>query len=226
VLARSTDRGGTWEESVVEEELTPTERFIVFTPPFPSLAVDPDSGRVYAAFQDGGTGDADVHLWSLPEGAEQWEGPRRVNDTRPRDGTSQYLPELAVAPDGRLDVVYYDRRADTTNVLNEVSYQYSFDEGESFSRRIRLSDRPFSSRIGFGLERGMPDLGSRLGLVSDERRAYDAADHVLARFRSSERPVVEDALSLVLQAVLVWATRGIYACMNEFNADPGKKEKE
>jgi PTH1 family peptidyl-tRNA hydrolase len=53
----------------------------------------------------------------------------------------------------------------------------------------------------------------------------DAADHVLARFRSSEREVIDDAIRLAAQAVVIWATRGIEACMNEFNADPGKKEK-
>ena len=52
VLARSTDNGGTWKESVVDDTITPTERFIVFTPPSPSIAVDPDSGRTYAAFHD------------------------------------------------------------------------------------------------------------------------------------------------------------------------------
>ena len=172
VLARSTDQGATWEESVVDDDLTPTERFIVFTPPFPSIAVDQDSGRVYASFQDGRSGDADVFLWSLRGGGNRWDGPTRVNDTQDKDGTSQYLPKLAVAPDGRVDVIYYDRRRDPANVLNEVSYQYSEDDGDSFSDRIRLSDRQFSSRIGFGLERGLPDLGSRLGLVSDDRRAY------------------------------------------------------
>ena len=172
VMARSTDRGGTWEESVVEDELVPTERFIVFTPPFPSPAVDPDSGRVYAAFQDGRAGDADIYVWSLSEGDSRWSEPVRVNDTRPDDGTSQYLPKLSVAPDGRLDVLYYDRRDDRTDVLNEVSLQYSYDEGENFERRIRLSDRAFSSRIGFGGERGLADLGSRLGLISTDERAY------------------------------------------------------
>ena len=36
---------------------------------------------------------------------------------------------------------------------------------------MRLSDRPFDSRIGYGSERGMPDLGTRLGLVSMPERA-------------------------------------------------------
>ena len=170
VLARSRNRGADWSESVVEDSLVPTERFIAFTPPFPSIAVDGD--RVYAAYHDGRLGDADVNLWSLPAGQSRWNGPVRVNDTRPRDGTSQYLPKLAVAPDGRLDVVYFDRRGDRSNVLNEVSLQSSFDDGSSFRKRINLSDQPFSSRIGFGSERGMPDLGSRLGLVSSDTVAY------------------------------------------------------
>jgi hypothetical protein len=172
VLARSTDNGATWKESVVDPAIKPTERFVVFTPPYPSLAVDQNSGRMYASFQDGRLGDADVWLWSLGRGASSWSKPVRVNDTPARDRTAQYLPKLSVAPDGRLDVMYYDRRADRTNVLNEVSLQSSFDDGKTFLPRVQLSDRAFSSRIGFGLERGLPDLGSRLGLVSTNSRAY------------------------------------------------------
>lgn len=170
VLARSTDRGATWSESVVEDSLVPTERFVAFTPPFPAIAVD--DRRVYAAYQDGRLGDADVNLWSLPAGESSWKGPVRVNDTRRRDGTTQTLPALGVAPDGRLDVVYFDRRADRSDILNEVSLQSSFDEGSSFRRRIKLSDQAFSSRIGFGSDRNMADLGSRLALVSSDTVAY------------------------------------------------------
>ena len=46
VLSRSRDRGATWEESVVERRLVPTERVIAFIPAFPSLAVDPRDGRL------------------------------------------------------------------------------------------------------------------------------------------------------------------------------------
>ena len=171
VLARSLDRGATWAESVVEERLVPTERFVAFLPPFPSVAVDPRDGRVYAGFQDGRLGKADVFVWSRAAGGATWDGPTRVNDTPDRDGTSQYLPRLDVAPDGRLDVVYYDRRSDTKDVMNEVSLQSSFDEGQSFDARIRLSGQDFDSRVGYGNEREMPDLGSRLGLVSDRESA-------------------------------------------------------
>ena len=84
VLARSTDGGETWEESVVEDEVTPSERFIVFTPPYPAIAVDQDSGRVYAGFQDSREGDPDVYVWSLESGGGEWEGP--VQGERHRGG--------------------------------------------------------------------------------------------------------------------------------------------
>jgi hypothetical protein len=171
VLARSSDGGEGWEESVVEDELVPSERFIVFTPPYPAIAVDQDSGRVYVGFQDAREGDPDVYVWSLESDGDQWEGPVRVNDTPEGDDSAQYRPALSVAPNGRLDVVYYDRREDSKNILNEVSYQASFDDGESFSKRVPISDESFSSRIGFGSNRGLAELGSRLGLVDTDERA-------------------------------------------------------
>ncbi len=172
VLARSGSQDGAWEESVVDTELRPISRFIVFIPPFPSLAVGRD-GRVYAAFHDMRLGDPDVLLWSRGPDEPSWKGPTRVNDTKRRDGTSQYMPQLSVARNGRLDVLYYDRRADRKrNVMNEVSLQSSFDAGTSFGPRLRLSSRAFSSKIGYAAKEGLPDLGSRLALLSDDREAF------------------------------------------------------
>jgi peptidyl-tRNA hydrolase, PTH1 family len=66
---------------------------------------------------------------------------------------------------------------------------------------------------------------SRLRIGVDAPGEQDTVDHVLGRFRAAERTVIEDAIRLAAQAVVVWAHRGIEACMNEFNADPGTKEK-
>ncbi len=128
-------------------------------------------GRVYAAFHDARLGDPDVWLWSLAKGSEEWEGATRVNDTPESDDTWQYLPQVSVAPDGRLDVLYYDRRADPEDVMNHVSLQSSFDEGSSFTASARLSSQPFSSMVGFGAKEGLPTLGSRLALASTDDRA-------------------------------------------------------
>ena len=169
VLSRSEDGGETWYQRVIERRLVPTERFIALLPPFPSLAVDRRRDRIHVGFPDGRLGDADIVVWTTVDRGERWTR-RRVNDTPSGDGTTQNLPELAVAPNGRLDVVYYDRRADPADVRNEVSLQSSTADG-GFGKRLRLSDRPFDSRIGFGSERELADLGSRLGLVSADARA-------------------------------------------------------
>ncbi len=172
VLARSRDGGASWEESPVQRGLVPIERFLAFLPSFPSLAVDRRSGRVYAGFHDQRAGAPDVLVWSLPAGeGSTWQGPTRVNDNPERDRTAQYLPKLAVAPNGRLDVVYYDRRSDRKDVMNEVSLQSSYDHGKSFNKRVRLSARRFDSRVGFGSERKLPDIGNRLGLLSANSEA-------------------------------------------------------
>ena len=170
VLARSRDRARTFEESQVDAAIRPTERFLSFIPPGPSLAVDPSSGRLYAAYEDGRDGDPDVMLWSRGAGDAGWSGPVRVNDTPKSDGRAEYRPRLSVAPNGRLDVIYYDRRADPKDIDNEVRLQSSYDGGKTFTPSIRLSDRAFDPRIGFGSERGMPDIGSRLASLSTANR--------------------------------------------------------
>ncbi|MGH9190805.1 MAG: sialidase family protein [Acidimicrobiales bacterium] len=171
LVATSADGGATWTEAAADKTLVPTERFLAFLPPFPSVAADRTSDRVYVSFADGRSGDADVWLWGSVDSGATWARPHRVNDTRPGDGTSQYLSRISVSPGGRVDVVYYDRRADSANVLNEVSFQSSFDRGATFSRRAQLSGAAFDSRVGFGSERGMPDLGSRLALISSDTGA-------------------------------------------------------
>ncbi len=201
VLGRSADGGATWEQSVVDDRVVPTRRFIAFLPPFPSLAVDPRNGRLFAAFEDGGTSPADVHLWSLAPGAGAWKGPTKVNDTPARDGTSQYLPKLAVAPDGRLDVAYYDRRNDSTNRFNDVSVQSSSDAGKTFSRKIALTDRTFDSGIGTGSERGLPDLGSRLGLVSERSGVLAAWTDTRAGDEGSNKQVITFATGEVAGSI-------------------------
>jgi len=165
VVARSRDGGNHWSESVLDKNLVPIGRFVMLFPPAPSLALDRRSGRVYVAFHDGRSGDADVAMWSSGDGS-RWSAPKRINDTALHDHRSQYLPALAVAPGGRVDLLYYDRRADHEDVANDVSLQSSFDGGRTFTHHVRLTDHSFDSRIGFGHSKGLVDLGDRLALVS------------------------------------------------------------
>jgi hypothetical protein len=173
VLATSPDGGETWSEAEVGT-MAPPERFIVFNPPSPSLAIDQSDGSVYVAFHDRADGGAGVSMWTSRNGGDSFGPPVRIDDTDEDDETSQYLPHMGISLAGRIDVVYYDRRDDPENVMNEVSLQSSFDGGETFSRRVTLTDRPFDSRIGFGSQRDMADLGTTLALLSTDDKAMAA----------------------------------------------------
>ena len=207
VLARSIDGGATWGESVADSAIAPIDRFVVFYPAYPLIAVDQHGGRVYAAYHDARLGDADVSLWSLPgDGGTSWRGPVRVNDTRRRDATAQYMPRVAVAPNGRVDVEYYDRRGDRANVSNSVSMQSSDDAGQTFGPALTLSSTRFDSRIGFGSAHGLPDLGSRLGLVSDDRRALAVWTDTRAGTRATNKQDLARALIAFSQPARLSAT--------------------
>ena len=76
-----------------------------------------------------------------------------------------------------------------------------------------------------GGQKGLRDIARVLGtdrfprmrIGIGDRGELDAADFVLARFRPSERPVVENGMLRALQAVSVWVSQGIEPAMNRFN---------
>jgi PTH1 family peptidyl-tRNA hydrolase len=76
-----------------------------------------------------------------------------------------------------------------------------------------------------GGQKGLRDISAQLGsdqyarlrIGIGDRGPIDAADFVLSRFRSAERPAIDDALILASQAVAVWGTQGLPAAMNRFN---------
>ncbi|MEO5679594.1 MAG: sialidase family protein [Acidimicrobiales bacterium] len=165
VVTRSDDGARSFSPGVeVEPAAAPTGRFVAFLPSYPSLAAGP-ADTLYVAWADGRDGDAEVFLRRSTDRGETWSSPVRVNDNRPGDGTSQYLPRVAVAESGRVDVLFLDRRRDPANVKADAYLASSGDGGRSFAN-TRISSRPFDSRIGNGTPHGDPDFGSRLGLAS------------------------------------------------------------
>ena len=102
----------------------------------------------------------------------------RVNDDVKGDGRHQYLPRLSVAPSGRLDVIFYDRRDDPENMRNHVYYTYSTDGGRTFAANHRLTSQSFYSDTGSGyptrLARGLIEFGGRIALLSSGSGAVAA----------------------------------------------------
>jgi PTH1 family peptidyl-tRNA hydrolase len=82
-----------------------------------------------------------------------------------------------------------------------------------------------------GGHNGLRDIQNHLGTTEYPRLRIgvdapdeNAVEHVLGRFRPSEKAVIADAVSLAAQAVGLWIREGVEACMNQYNAPTGKGE--
>ena len=157
VLWRSTDGGATFAPSVtVEAGVIPRQRVLIDLAPAPAFALDPARNRMYAAWETA----ADVLFTRSEDAGATWSPPQRLG---PLSGT-QFLPGVGVAPDGRVDVAFYDRSNDPANVLAEMVLASSSDGGRSFATRV-VSEKPFDSMVGsFNGDDVM--LGSHLVVVA------------------------------------------------------------
>ncbi|HUP70743.1 MAG TPA: sialidase family protein [Acidimicrobiales bacterium] len=172
VVSGSDNGGRTFgRHTVVDDALVPPERvMLVFTMPPPSIVAG-NHGEVFTAWHDARNGDWDVFLSRSPDRGGTWSAARRLNDDPKGNGRHQYLPRLSLAPNGRLDTVFYDRRSDPQNLRNDVFFTSSAPgTGGTFSPNLQITADPSDSRIGprypIPSARGMVEFGSRLGLVS------------------------------------------------------------
>ena len=179
MVASSSDGGQKFGHGVVADaEVVPHDRVaVVFTMPPPSLVAG--KGRVCVAWTDARYGDADALARCSTDSARTWAGVRRLNDDQRANGSWQYLPRLAIAPGGRLDAIFYDRRNDEQNLNNAVSYTYSNDGGRSFAKSTQITtEGPSFSMIG--QRYAVPssgdryDFGARMALVSEPDRVVAA----------------------------------------------------
>ena len=161
VLWRSGDGGVTFgPAATVADGVVPAQRVLIDLAPAPAFALDPARGRAYAASETG----RDVMVSRSDDAGATWSPGRRLG---PAAG-GQFLPGVAVAPDGRVDVAYYDRSRDPGDVLAEVVLASSPDGGKSFTTEI-LSER-FDSIVGsFNGDDVM--LGSHLAVIAQPHTA-------------------------------------------------------
>lgn len=214
VMWRSGDGGATFEPAAtVAEGVVPPQRVLIDLAPAPAFALDPARGRIYAAWETG----RDVMVARSDDRGTTWSPPRRLG---PEAG-GQFLPGVGVAPDGRVDVAYYDRSRDPGDVLAEVVLASSSDGGRSFATKV-VSDRPFDSIVGsFNGDDVM--LGSHVAVVAQSgtttvvwpdttrgNRTTNVVDLVSAtvavgRGAGTRVPLVAGGALLVLLAIaLLW----------------------
>lgn len=176
--ATSADRSATWSAPQVIATITPLPFQLpnseFRTPTLTTAGVDlgngPHSGALYVAWPDAGAGNGDILLARSENGGATWREPVRVNQDQ---GThDQFFPALAVAPGGRVDLVFYDRRDDAGNKLVTLYHAWSDDGGAAW-QEVRVGDVLFDGDLGYH-QAGPPYLGDYIGIASS-----DATTHAL-----------------------------------------------
>ena len=148
----------------------------------PSPAVDPKTGAVYVTWEEMGIGVPQILFARSVDNGKTWSQPTKVNDVDPkRDWDfSDQMPTMGVAPNGRIDIAWYDYRndptykaGDTRNGFQDVYYASSTDGGRTWSKNRPLNDRIIDRRFG---PRRTGGIYGPLGVVSTDDAAYVAWD--------------------------------------------------
>ncbi|MDQ6617697.1 MAG: glycoside hydrolase [Actinomycetota bacterium] len=91
---------------------------------------------------------ADVFYLRSTDMGQTWSAPVRLADDDPAALSGKYLPNVVVAPNGRVDVVWWDTRNDPGIRGNDVYYTYSTDDGATWAKNIRMTDQTVDRRFG------------------------------------------------------------------------------
>jgi hypothetical protein len=182
-VSRSEDRGRTF--TVTEVSPAPeTYRY----PMIHWTAQGGPAGTLHMVYEGATPADIDwlfdVYHVRSTDGGQTWSTPTRLSDDPPEDLAGKYHPDLSIAPDGRIDVAWWDFRNDNGNFATDVYLTSSTDNGASWSPNIRVTDRSVSRRTGVWY--GNADIRQAPGLAAaarwtlvgwDDTRNGDEATH-------------------------------------------------
>jgi PTH1 family peptidyl-tRNA hydrolase len=90
---------------------------------------------------------------------------------------------------------------------------------------LPLGKLRFRARGTHGGHNGLRDIQNHLGTTEYQRLRIGvdappeagAVDHVLGRFRPSEKPIIAEAIETAVEGAVLWIREGIGACMNQYN---------
>lgn len=143
MLSTSTDGGKTWTTT----QVMPPD----YDNASPRMAVSED-GAIHIIYGRNPTpdiaGGGEVYHQASTDGGKTWSDAKVLSDDNPKDMRGQYFPNISVAPNGRVDAVWWDTRDDPGIRANDLYYTYSDDGGKTWSANRRITDRSVDRRLG------------------------------------------------------------------------------
>src|SRR5881296_828902 len=133
------------------------------------LAIDrsggPTNNNIYmlASVLPSGRSTTDVMFVRSTDGGLTFSAPRRINDDPVNPSKWHWFGTLSVAPNGRLDSVWYDTRNAANNTDSQLFYSFSTDGGVTWSANVAVSN-------AFNPFEGYPNqskIGDYITIVSD-----------------------------------------------------------
>src|SRR5207302_6154112 len=133
------------------------------------LAIDrsggPTNNNIYmlASVEPPGRSTTDVMFVRSTDGGVTFSSPHKVNDDPVNPRKWHWFGTFAVAPNGRLDAVWYDSRNAANNTDSQLFYSWSTDAGVTWSPNVAVSN-------AFNPSEGYPNqskIGDYITIVSD-----------------------------------------------------------
>jgi hypothetical protein len=144
MMSTSADGGQTWNTAV---SMPPGYD----VPGRPSMAVSED-GIIHLVYgrnpNSAVSGGGEIYHRASTDGGTTWSEEKKITDDNDADMFGQYFPNASVAPNGRLDVVWWDTRDDIGIRSNDLYYAFSTDDGQTWSANRRITDRSVDRRLG------------------------------------------------------------------------------
>jgi hypothetical protein len=134
------------------------------------LAIDrsggPTNNNIYmlASVVPPGRSTTDVMFVRSTDGGLTFSAPHKVNDDPVNPNKWHWFGTFSVAPNGRLDAVWYDTRNAANNTDSQLFYSFSTDGGVTWSANVAVSN-------SFNPFEGYPNqnkIGDYITIVSDE----------------------------------------------------------
>ena len=157
------------------------------------LAIDRSGGatnnNIYmlASVVPNGRSTTDVMFVRSTDGGLTFSAPKKINDDVFNPNKWHWFGTFSVAPNGRLDAVWYDSRNAANNIDSQLFYSWSTDAGVTWAPNVAVSN-------SFNPSEGYPNqdkIGDYITIVSDNTGA-DVAYSATFNFNASRNQHEED----------------------------------